>query len=346
MVLCPLIKATRSTAAPPHNDQSQIMSDKPFENILIIKLGALGDFIQALGPMKAIRQHHKGAHVTLLTSAPYENFAKDSSYFDSIWIDEKPKWFQIKAVLKLRRLLNAGYFSRVYDLQNNDRTAFYLRLFSPRPEWVGAAYGASHRNAKPSRTAGHAFDGHVETLTMAGITNIEIDDLRWIKATPEKYALPQPFVLLVTGCAPNRPEKRWPAPHYARLSALLIGMGYQPVLIGAKAEISLNKTIAQSVPGIIDLTGQTDLADIIGLGRLAAGAIGNDTGPVHMIAPTGCPVLVLFSKHSNPTRHAPKGLHVKILQKENLEDLKPEDVLLHFEPHDQPMLGQSLLTRH
>ena len=50
--------------------------------ILVIKLGALGDFIQATGPFKAIRQHHRGAHITLLTTPPFVSLASDSSWFD------------------------------------------------------------------------------------------------------------------------------------------------------------------------------------------------------------------------------------------------------------------------
>ncbi|MEP0337122.1 MAG: lipopolysaccharide heptosyltransferase family protein, partial [Alphaproteobacteria bacterium] len=42
----------------------------PRRNILVIKLSALGDFVQALGPMQAIRAHHPGARVDLLTTPP------------------------------------------------------------------------------------------------------------------------------------------------------------------------------------------------------------------------------------------------------------------------------------
>src|SRR5688572_30655140 len=106
----------------------------PPSNILVIKLGALGDFIQALGPMKAIRAHHPQDRITLLTTRPFVSLAQDSGYFDSVEIDERPKWAQPHKWLSLRKKLNAGKFARVYDLQNNDRTGFYLRLLSPTPE--------------------------------------------------------------------------------------------------------------------------------------------------------------------------------------------------------------------
>ncbi|HEY0900839.1 MAG TPA: glycosyltransferase family 9 protein, partial [Micavibrio sp.] len=66
--------------------------------------------------------------------------------------------------------------------------------------------------------------------------------------------------------------------------------------------------------------------DLTVLARYAAGAIGNDTGPMHLIAPTGCPSLILFSRHSNPARHAPSGPQVKVHQVNELKDLKVEVV--------------------
>ena len=90
------------------------------DNILVIKLGALGDFIQAMGPMAAIRKHHNNAKITLLTTASFEKFAKECGYFDEIILDQRPKWHQIGRWISLRSRLIAGQYSRVYDLQNND----------------------------------------------------------------------------------------------------------------------------------------------------------------------------------------------------------------------------------
>lgn len=309
---------------------------KEKQKILVIKLGALGDFIQALGPMQAIRAHHKDAEITLLTTRPFKIFAQQCGYFDHVWIDEKPGKFDLGGWLGWRKRLNEAGFSRIYDLQNNDRTALYFRLLKkPKPEWIGAAKGASHRNASPERTAGHAFDGHVQTLALAGIKDITIDDLGWIEADIRAFELQHPYVLLVPGSAPQHPYKRWPAMHYARLAQMISRWGYQPVLLGTQAEAELNDVIARSAPGTLDLSGQTDLPQIAVLARGAAAAIGNDTGPMHLIAATGCPCLVLFSRHSNPKRHAPKGADVQILQKDDLMDLTPEEVIKKFRPREK-----------
>ncbi|MCD8570383.1 MAG: glycosyltransferase family 9 protein [Alphaproteobacteria bacterium] len=295
-------------------------------NILVIKLGALGDFIQALGPMQAIRAHHPDAKITLLTTKPFEGFARDCGYFDDIWLDTKPRWHQPGRWLNLRKRLNNAHFSRVYDLQNNDRSSFYFRLFSPKPEWVGVAPGASHRNISPERTAGHAFDGHLQTLGLAGIANISIDALDWVKEDISTFPLKSRYALIVAGSAPDGLGKRWPAKHYAVLCQKLAMAGIQPVLLGTKAESDVTRMIAAECPEALNLSGQTNLKQIIVLGRTAGIAIGNDTGPMHMIAPTGCPCISLFSDHSNRFRHYPKGPHVEILYAPDLKDLDVESV--------------------
>lgn len=298
------------------------------EKILVIKLGALGDFIQALGPMAAIRRHHPGAAITLLTTAPYAGMARECGYFDHVWTDARPRWNDLRGWIALRDRLNGGGFSRIYDLQNNDRTAMYFRLFGrgSRPEWVGAAKGASHRNASPLRTAGQAFDGHVQTLELAGIKDVSIDRMKWVKGDTGRFGLPSPYMLIVPGSAPDRPEKRWPASHYGELARMIGEKGYAPVIIGTEAERDTMTEIAAACPGITDLCGRTSLMDIALLARDAVAGIGNDTGPMHLIAATGCPCLVLFSKHSDPARHAPKGDAVTVIRRDDLKDLAVGEV--------------------
>ncbi len=308
------------------------------ENILVIKLSAFGDFIQALGPMAAIRRHHPDACITLLTTAPFITLGRESGYFNQIWTDHKPKWSNLSGWVNLSRRLRGGQFSRVYDLQNNDRTSLYFRLFGlKKPQWVGVARGASHRNASPERTNGHAFDGHVQTLGLVGINDVVMDDLSWVRGDSAHFGLPHPYVLLVPGSAPDRPEKRWPAASFGDLARHIYGGGFTPVIIGTLSEDHLGETIRAACRESINLCGQTSLMDIVALARTAAGAIGNDTGPMHMIAPTGCPTIVLFSKSSNPERHAPMGPNVRVLQ-------QSDDVLGEITVRDFRHKGSDVLT--
>lgn len=296
--------------------------------ILVIKLGALGDFIQAFGPMKAIRDYHPSAHIVLLTTKPFARFAKRSGYFDDIWVDTKPRWTNPSGWLSLRNQLNNADFKRVYDLQNNDRTRLYFRLFKKTncPEWVGTARGASHRNTSPERTAGHAFDGHAQTLKQAGINNVYIDTLEWMDEDCSHFKIALPYTLIIPGSSPDHPQKRWPVENFSELAKSMANKGYTPVIIGGRQELELADLLEKSTPDAVNLVGQTSFSHLASLARNAVGAVGNDTGPMHLVAATGCPSIVLFSGHSTPEKHAPKGQSVRVLQESDLNDLSHHTV--------------------
>lgn len=307
------------------------------ERILIIKLGALGDFIQACGPMAAIRNHHPKAKITLLTTMPFKGLAEKTPFFDDIWIDEKPSWHEFKKWASFKKRLNKAGFSRIYDLQNNDRSRFYFRLMSkPKPQWVGTAKGASHRNVSVDRTKGHAYDGHVQTLALAGIKNVPVDQMKWLDEEISNFPLKEPYVLIVPGSSPEHPHKRWPVESYIALIKLLGRMGFQSVIIGAQSEHNIAKNIIKSCPEALNLCYQTTLGQISSLARGAAGAIGNDTGPMHLIAVTSCPSVVLFSGASNREKHSPQGANVQVLQSNDLKDLDIQDVINVFRPKHEP----------
>jgi ADP-heptose:LPS heptosyltransferase len=131
----------------------------------------------------------------------------------------------------------------------------------------------------------------------------------------------------VPGCSPHRPGKRWPAENYGALAAWLDTQGIVPVIVGNAAERGLADTIRAAAPASRDLTGQTTLGDVASLARAASVAIGNDTGPMHLIATAGCRSVVLFSRDSDPALCAPRGRDVQVLRRPDLASLAPETVL-------------------
>lgn len=301
--------------------------------ILVIKLGALGDVVLAMAPFKAIRTHHPDTHVTLLTTAPYADLGRACGYFDAVWADGRPRFAQPRVWLALGRKLRAAGFSRVYDLQVNDRTGFYFRLFGwRRPEWSGIARGCSHPHTNPRRSEMHSLDRHIDQLAAAGIAAVPNIDLSWATADISRFGLAGRFALLVPGGSAHRPEKRWPAARYAGLATRLAGDGIRPVLIGGGAETSQLAGIAASCADALNLCGETSFEEIVELARGAAVAVGNDTGPMHLIAAADCPSVVLYSQVSDPTRTAPRGASVAILQRPMLDALGIETVIAEMCP--------------
>lgn len=293
-------------------------------NILVIKLSALGDFLLALGAMEAIRGHHRDAHITLLTTKPFHDIATRSRYFDAVAIDERPRFYNLCGWWKLSRFFNHGGFSRVYDLQMNDRTAVYYGLFAKKPEWSGVIRGASHFYPNPEWRDMHAFRRHQAVLKVAGI-EVRAPDVSWMTSDVSLLGVKKPYVLFVPGSAPTRPEKRWPAIRFGALGLKLMNEGYNVAVLGTAAEKDAVGRVMKSCPGALDLSGKTSLYDVATLARGAAGAVGNDTGPTHLIALAGCPAVVLFGPSSHPEHSAPVG-DVSIIRADSLDDVGVDDV--------------------
>ena len=295
--------------------------------LLVIKLGALGDFVLATGPFAAIRAAHPNEELVLLTSAPFAEFARSSGYFDEVWVDERPSRIALIAIQRLRRRLRRGRFYRVYDLQTSGRSSWYFRLMRGfmRPQWSGIAFGCSHPHTNRKRNSMHTIERQAEQLAVAGIPETPLPDLSWATSDISRFALPARFALMIPGGAAHRPGKRWPADNYRTLGESWLKQGVIPVIIGGPDEADLAAEIADGT-GMLNLAGQTSFADIAALSREAAGVVGNDTGPLHIAAICGCPSVVLFSDESDPSITAPRGPDVQVLRREKLGDLPVSEV--------------------
>ncbi len=297
--------------------------------VLVIKLGALGDLVQAFDAFHDIRRFHRRDRVVLLTTAPFTAFAQRMPWFDEVWPDGRSRaGFGAGATLRLIRRLRRSRFARVYDLQCNDRTALYFHLLfgRHRPDWVGTVTGATFRPAPPRPGERHNADRMRAELASAGVPEARPTGLAWLDADVAPLALPDRFVLLVPGSSPSHPEKRWPAEHYAALGDRLRGERYEVVLAGTTADSEPIAEIKRRLPAAINLMGRTSLIELAAVARRAAGAVGNDTGPVFLAAALGTPTLMLMSRVTDPEQSAPRGAMASWLRRDDLAALPVEAV--------------------
>lgn len=293
--------------------------------ILVIKLSSLGDFIQALGAMAAIRRHHAGDHVTLLTTKPYRALAERSGLFDEIWIDPRASALRPDRWLPLIKRLREGGFARIYDLQWADRTGAYFRaLKKPRPEWVGIVEGCSHRLAEP-KARRHIRDRQAALLELAGIETVGPPDLRFLTADISHFGIERPYALLVPGSSPAHRRKRWPAARFGAVARALAEQGIAPVLIAGSAERAEAEAIAAACPEARDV--DTGLEEIVELAKGACVAVSNDTGPAFLIEAGGCPLVLLYGAGSDSVKLAPRGQAVRVLRGAEVDDIDEAAVL-------------------
>ena len=307
-----------------------------YNKVLIIKLGAFGDFVQSLAACKAIREYHQGTKITLLTTTPFRDIAKVCPYFDEVWDGGRPEG--ISNIWSLVRRIRKEKFDRIYDLQTNSRTNVYFRLLWPlRPEWSGIAVGCSHPHRNRKRNKMHTVDRQAEQLAMAGVGlgkgrvggTAPPPDLSWAVEIQKGaarteltwFGVRKPFALLVPGSSLNRLGKRWPAESYGQLAMRLRRIGFMPVILGTDAEKDAAFIIQRACPGALTLVNRTDFIQIVMLARQAHLAVGNDTGPMHVIAAANCPSLTLFAGDSDPDLCAPRGADTIVMKRKDLAEL-------------------------
>ena len=297
------------------------------QRILVIKLGALGDFIHAFHAFAAIRAQHPRSHIALLTTAPFVTLARASPWFDEVLVDPRAPWWNVPAIVRTVRV--ARGFDFVFDLQTSKRSGRYFHL-AGRPQWSGIAAGCSHPHRNPLRDSMHTVERQREQLQSAGITTWPAPEREWLIRLGSRHGINEPYALLSPGGAGVGDVKRWPARSYAEAARRLRADGLTPVIIGGEPERGLARTILAACPDAVDLTGRTSIEDIAALGAHATLVLGNDTGPVHLAASVGAPTVVLFSAAGTPEQAAPRGPNgewATILRVPDLDDLPVERVM-------------------
>jgi ADP-heptose:LPS heptosyltransferase len=314
------------------------------KRVLVIKLSALGDFVLALGAMRAIRGHHPKAILTLLTTPPYEELARATGFFQHIETDGRPKG--VKATRELLKRLKSAKYDIVYDLQTSGRTGNYFKAlnlpFSSPPLWSGNVEGAAFYHNTPHRGDLHSIDRLGEQLEIAGLGESDtkdtwppMPDMSFVRRsqgnkpslTPQYFGISGPFALLIPGASAHRSAKRWPVENYGGLARHIADAGVTPVIIGGKSESELAVEINRIEPRCRNIVTRTNLFQIVALAENAQFAVGNDTGPMHMAALSGCPGVALFAtSESDPAKASPRGSQIIICEADTLDQLSVRDV--------------------
>lgn len=266
----------------------------PEQRILIIKHGALGDVVLAMGTMKHLREMHPDAHITLMTMGMFVPMAQQLGVFDDFIVDNRLPYRKLGATWAAIRSIVRGGFDVVYDLQESSRTRkrYYplVRFLLARDmEWVACNSGERRRLLKaggfrPGRVEREPY--HLERV---------MTDLSFMHGKGEHFdELPQRYALIIPGCSPSHPYKRWPVEHFCELVRRLAERGVSSVVIGTRTEAVEVEAIAASSPLAVSFLGKSSLMDIPQMALRALACVGNDTGPTHMCAYTGVPVTAIF----------------------------------------------------
>ena len=297
----------------------------PARRILVIKHGALGDIIQGLDGYASLRAGHPDAHLAVLTTAPFAGLFAAMPFFDEVLVDHRASLLNLLQTLRIRGVLHNGW-DRIYDFQCSRRTRRYFAHLAPRGvETVGIHPGASH--PLPEMAHLNNRDRMITTAVTGGCPETETET-GWLAGAGE--TVPRDRVILIPGCSPAKPEKRWPAGHYADLARMLISEGHRVALVGTAVDRAAGDVVMAGAEGCTDYIGKTTLPELAAMLAAARVVVGNDTGPVFMAARLGAPTLMLMSRHTDPGMSAPYGPAAAWMREDAIEKITPAMVLDHL----------------
>lgn len=294
---------------------------------MVIKLGSLGDVIQADGAFRDIRAAYPHAEIVALTMPAYRKLLDRCPWIDRVLTDpRKPRW-RLDAMADLRGRLRAERFGMVFDLQTQNRTNAYHRWFLADIPWSGTAPGATHPDRTPDRKSLPSLERLTRQLRQAGIEAVHAPDpdVGWMAESVDdllaEAGLSGSFVALIPGSSVRHPQKRWP--HFAALADRLLGAGYQVATAPGPDELDL----CRAIPGKT-ITGERylDYFQLAGFLSKAGFIVGNDTGPSHIAANIKRPGLVLFNQAGAARRTGLDRPNIQAIERDPLGAISVDEV--------------------
>lgn len=287
----------------------------------MIKLSSLGDIVHTLPALSVLREAFPNAHIdwvteelgaTLLSGHPYID--RVIVYKRYVWPNflKKGKWFSLlNEARAFFKDLKRGY-DIVLDFQGLFKSGIITALTKGKRKigFEGREFNYLFLKEKtPIDYNEHAVRRYLKLIEHLGIPAKHID-----------FPLPYPAHKLCAGLKPFiaiNPLARWQSKLWFRerwvvLAKALNKLGYKVVFTGNIKDSIYISDICKKIPNSINLSGRTQLKELIGFYKQANLVISVDTGTMHLAAAVGTPVIALFGPTA-PWRTGPFGEGHKVL---------------------------------
>jgi heptosyltransferase-1 len=300
---------------------------EPAKKILIIKPSALGDIVLALPALTALRQSFPEARIAWLIRPEYADLVEGHPDLNEVILFDRRllgKWWCRKEafanLLELGRRLRKEGFDLVFDFQGLFRTG-YLASVTGCKKILGMAESRElahlfYTHIVPQDySCIHLVDYYMKMVATAGAKTDRPEfrfpeDAEAAKGIKKKLSDSKVnlknYVVIIPSAA--RKEKIWPVERFGQLADKIAEKyGSSIVAVGTQKEHKYIDTLLKTTKtAIVNLAGQTTIRELIMLLKGASLVVSNDTGPGHIAAGLGVPLVMIFGP-VNPARLCPYG---------------------------------------
>jgi len=279
--------------------------------VLVVRLGSLGDLVHALPAVAAIHRAFPDAAIDWLVEAPHREFLDLVPFLREVVVVRDRS---ASAWLAARRTLRPRRYDVAIDFQGLLKSAALARL-SGAARVIGFDRAALREPvAAPFYTervatgeGRHVIQKNLSLAAALGAATNRIEfPLAWdgSAAVSDFLArIPGRFALLNPGAA--WPNKRWPPDRFGLVARELAARhSLASVVLWGPGEREAAETVVAASRGAATLAPETGLRDLVALARAASLMISGDTGPTHIAAAVGAPIVALFGP-TTPARNGP-----------------------------------------
>ncbi len=288
------------------------LSEIDARRIVLLKPSALGDIVHSLPVLTALRRRFPQSHIRWVVNQGYADLLRGHPDLDEVLVFDRGAargglWRGARAYAALADEVRRLRPDLVVDLQGLFRTGL-LALASGAPRRVGlstAREGAVWFYTDVVKVADfeaiHAVDRLwliAEALGAGGgpkqfRLTLPDEDRQW--ANEQLADLPRPWVMV--GVGSRWPTKRWPLEYFAALARRAQGrFGGTVVFVGGGDEAAPADSVAARLTGpTLNLAGRTTLPQLTAVLAEADVMLANDTGPLHVAAALGRPVVAPYT---------------------------------------------------
>ena len=295
---------------------------------MIVKPSSLGDIAAALIVIEPLRRRFPDATIDWVVGEKYSDLLLDVPGIDRLLLFDRESWkrpaswpLALKKFLRLVREARRARYDVAIDLQGLTRSALITFLsgartrlgFSTARELSSLFY--NRRIAVPEGTV-HAVDRYLLAAEELGAAAPCVSFP--LVPKPEASARVRDLLdaggagepLVVLNPTARWETKRWMPDRYAEAGDYVREvLGGSAVMIGGADERETVSSVARMMKGeCIDLSGKLTLGELTALLAMASALVTNDTGPMHIAAAVGTPVVAIFGP-TDPARTGPCGRH-------------------------------------
>lgn len=311
---------------------SKLMTAPAPHHVLLVRTDRLGDMLLTLPMVHALKVAYPACRVTVLASEANIEAARHHPEVDGVELDAvEAKGSGLRGVRRLAAQLRGLGCDAAVMVHPTPRLALAVCLAGV-PIRIGTAYRVysflfnrrihEHRSRPPWK---HEAVHNLNLLRPLGVSATEVSPVRWQVSAEEAADIDRllqdagvcetKLVVIHPGNAGS--ALNWSASQYGELARRLAADGVRVLLTGSAGEAGLTARVAAAAgPGAIDLAGKLTLAQLAALLSRCRLYVGSSTGPTHLAAAVGTPVLALYSplRSNAPARWAPLGRQVAVLQ--------------------------------